>query len=740
MISFELIAVIIAVIGNIFLGLFTFLKNPKSRTNILFFLFTFIIAIYIIFNYLISQQSTAVATFFWVKMVMSIAPFINIVFFLLIKTFPQRKLSIKPLFLLLIISSAILFIPLSQLNLIFTSVPKIGAGAGTPGLAMPFFLLQTIVFLGGGFYILVRKFHKSVGREREQIKLFLIGAIFLFVLILITNVFFVIVFHITALIGLLPVYTLIFNGFVSYAIIRHRFLDVSLVVAHSVGYLILLMLVVVIYTSGLFFISKSFFDNGLKLYQAIVYAILTLIIVFTFEPIRVYLENVTDKIFFKGKYTSNELVLSLTQIMASTLFLEELTKRTLNQLLTTMRITYGAFILFKVNKPLYVVNQGSQETANVSTEDVRKLIDLKRIIIFDEEENIEIKQTMRDLNAIVILPLHEDDHDEGILLLGEKKSGEIYSEQDIDILKIFGPEVSVALHNAESYEEISRFNVTLKDEVNKATNHLKIANEKLKELDKLKNEFVSVASHELRTPMTAIRSYLWMTLQGKGGPLSEKQRYYVERGYNSAGRLIRLVNDMLNISRIESGRITINLQSVDLVKLAQEVMDEVLTHAREVGVTVNLQKQESLPRVLADADKLKEVFFNLIGNSLKFTPKGGSITISFARKDGFVETKIADTGIGIEPEDVGKLFQKFGMLSGSYVTNQKTMGTGLGLYICRSIITLHSGKIEALSAGHGKGTTFTFTVKEFNEADMKPFKTEASDDKKDNIGLIHTEI
>ena len=189
-------------------------------------------------------------------------------------------------------------------------------------------------------------------------------------------------------------------------------------------------------------------------------------------------------------------------------------------------------------------------------------------------------------------------------------------EYQRNLIGRLGESIGIAMDNALLY-----------DQVQEANEKLKQANVKLKELDKLKNEFVSVASHELRTPMTAIKSYLWMALNDKGGPLNEKQRYYIERGYKSVDRLVRLVNDMLNISRIESGRITIVFQSVNLMTLTQEVIDEVLPRAGELGVSVNMQKNESLPPVMADPDKIKEVLFNLIGNSLKFTPRGGSITI-----------------------------------------------------------------------------------------------------------------
>jgi signal transduction histidine kinase len=330
----------------------------------------------------------------------------------------------------------------------------------------------------------------------------------------------------------------------------------------------------------------------------------------------------------------------------------------------------------------------------------------------------------QEVKSIFIAPLFVRDEIIGALVIAMNEEEKDMSEHRLDLLNRVVGALRIGIDNALLYQQVEDSNV------------------RLKELDKLKNEFVSVASHELRTPMTAIKSYLWMALEGKGGALTEKQKYYIQRGYNSVDRLIRLVNDMLNISRIESGKISIELQSVDLVKMTQEVVDEVLLRAKEVGVTIEMQKLDTLPRVFADSDKIKEVLFNLIGNSLKFTPKGGTITISFFRKDDFIETSIADTGAGISIEDSGKLFQKFGLLPGSYITNQTStqLGTGLGLYICKSIINLHHGEIKAESEGRGKGSTFSFTLKVFDESDMKELKKENPQEKKDTAELIHAGV
>ncbi|HSX08899.1 MAG TPA: GAF domain-containing sensor histidine kinase [Candidatus Saccharimonadales bacterium] len=343
-------------------------------------------------------------------------------------------------------------------------------------------------------------------------------------------------------------------------------------------------------------------------------------------------------------------------------------------------------------------------------------------VIYSNTGNDPELQNPENIKSVFIYPFLVRNEVIGALVVGLKDTEQNLSEYRRDLLNRLAEVIGIGMDNAMLY------------------NKVQATNQKLIELDKLKNEFVSVASHELRTPMTAIRSYLWMALNDKGGPLTEKQRYYVERGYNSADRLIRLVNDMLNISRIESGRISIELKSVDLIKLTQDVVEEVLPRANELGVSVVVQKPEALPLVLADSDKIKEVFFNLIGNSLKFTPKGGTITISYSQVGGFIETKITDTGAGIEPQDISKLFQKFGLLPGSYITNQTVaIGTGLGLYICRSIINLHHGQIHAASPGRGKGATFIFTLKIFEDSDLQNIKKEGNDDK-EKVELIHMSV
>ncbi|MCA9370030.1 GAF domain-containing sensor histidine kinase [Candidatus Woesebacteria bacterium] len=350
-----------------------------------------------------------------------------------------------------------------------------------------------------------------------------------------------------------------------------------------------------------------------------------------------------------------------------------------------------------------------------------------------------LKSALVEKGVRLAVPLTKEKKVIAALLLEEKLSGEAYSEKDIEVLTIFASQAAVALDNINAYQEISAFNITLKEEVKKATTKLKSMNQNLRNLDRLKDEFLSIASHELRTPMTAIKSYIYMTLSGKGGKVTKKQKYYLERSYMATERLIKLVNNLLNISRIESGRISLELEKINLYRLTDEVFDEVRARAEELGLSISQTKLEEQKKleVIADTDKVKEVLINYIGNSLKFTPKGGSITVSYEVADDMIWTRVTDTGAGVSQEDLGNLFQKFGLMEGSYQVNQNvSQGTGLGLYICKSVIELHGGEVDATSPGVGKGTVFSFSLPLYTAKKYLGLKKKFGG--KDGVGIVHT--
>lgn len=252
-----------------------------------------------------------------------------------------------------------------------------------------------------------------------------------------------------------------------------------------------------------------------------------------------------------------------------------------------------------------------------------------------------------------------------------------------------------------------REDVKTREEIEVLVKRLRVANEHLRELDKQKTEFVSIASHQLRTPLTAIKGYSSMILDGSFGKVCEEAKEPIERIFRSSERLVGTVEDFLNVARIEQGRMSYEHDDVDMCKLSEGVADELTYAADEKGLSLNVICQKHVPVVLGDAGKLRQVVLNLIDNAIKYTPKG-SVTVSVDKeiigKKTLVMLSITDTGIGIPDEFSSEMFGKFNRAENS--SKYHANGSGVGLYIAKEIIKAHHGVIEVKSE-EGKGTTFS---------------------------------
>lgn len=700
---------IITVVSNLFLGFLTYFKNPKNTTHKLLFLLTIIIAAWAATNYFSLHSSNLEATLFWIRVILSIVTPMWTIVFLLVVAFPYDRLNINRTFLasLLLYTLATSVIALSPY--MFTGITTSGNNIQPiPGPGILLHALLAISSLIASSIILVKKYIQRKGLEKTQIKFFLLGTIITFTSLIVTNFILVNVFKTSLLVVFGPFFTLILVGSISYAIIKHRLLDIRLIVARAVAFLLLLLIFGAIYSLAVLFLGSTFLNIQFSVEQIIFYGLTTLIVAFSFQPLRRALEKITDNIFYKNRYDTSKLLYDLALIMAATLLLEDLMHRLLKTLLMEMKIARGAFILTDEDRVYRVAHEGYQTPPEFDEEKIKLLLSQHQMLIFEELPEGELKEILRNLNITVVCYLRVKSGHIGLLLLGEKQSGDIYTSKDIDVLEIFAPEAAVAIQNAQSYEEIRRFSVTLQQEVDRATKDLQVANEKLQALDKLKDEFLSLASHELRTPMGAVKSYLWMVLNKAETLDTDKKKLYMDRAYNSTVRLIALVNDMLNVSRIESGRIKLSPKIFSVVDLAKELVEELNVKAKEKSITLSVT-DAPVPSVFADSDKVREVIINLIGNALKFTDNNGRITVSFSKVGEIVTTHVADTGRGISREDLGKLFTKFGRLENSLSSVAEVEGTGLGLYICKQFIELSGGKVTVTSE-LGKGSTFSFSL------------------------------
>lgn len=251
--------------------------------------------------------------------------------------------------------------------------------------------------------------------------------------------------------------------------------------------------------------------------------------------------------------------------------------------------------------------------------------------------------------------------------------------------------------------------VQRKEELEVLSKELSVANTELKRLDSAKSEFISIASHQLRTPLTAIRGFLELLLEGAYGKIEPKIGETLNKVVIANNRLMNLVENLLNISRIEAGRIQYQFSPTHIESIIDELDDMFMLAAKEKGVSFKVKHPtHPLPLLSLDPNKIREVLSNLIDNALKYTPKGGSITISFERHPECIATVIQDTGMGIDPNDLPHLFKKFER--GSQAERVNVSSTGLGLYVGRKFAEAHGGTIEAYSEGKDKGARFVLEL------------------------------
>ena len=227
---------------------------------------------------------------------------------------------------------------------------------------------------------------------------------------------------------------------------------------------------------------------------------------------------------------------------------------------------------------------------------------------------------------------------------------------------------------------------------------------KLERLDKAKTEFLSIASHQLRTPLTAVKGYISMMIEGIYDKPPEKMAKPLKNIYESNERLIKLVNSLLNISRIETGRVEMNIKDLSMEETISGIIKELGQTAKEKNIYLKLEKiKESLPKISADEEKMRQVIMNVIDNAIKYTEKGG-ITINLKAVGRNLQIVISDTGEGMTKEEIANLFISF--TRGKAGTKFWTEGAGLGLYIAKKFVEMHNGRVWAESPGKGRGSVF----------------------------------
>jgi signal transduction histidine kinase len=308
-----------------------------------------------------------------------------------------------------------------------------------------------------------------------------------------------------------------------------------------------------------------------------------------------------------------------------------------------------------------------------------------------------------EASALLTAPLGPEGGCMGVLALHERERDSI-SEDATRLLPILATQATIAIENAALYRRLKRHSDTLEARVRERTAALEHLNAELQAAARQKSQFFAHFSHELRTPLNSILGFSEMLRTQMCGALNERQQRYVRHVHDSGTRLLGLINDILDLAKVEAGKLSLQVQAMPLPSAIEQALAVMQPQATGKHVRLTHAVPEGLEMVQADPARVHQILLNLLSNAVKFTPEGGTVTVSARTLDGTVEVSVQDTGVGIAPDDQDRLFQDFEQVAGG-----RHQGTGLGLSLTRRLVELHGGTV-GLESALGAGSRFWFTL------------------------------
>lgn len=549
-------------------------------------------------------------------------------------------------------------------------------------------------------------------RYRAQAQLILAGIVATASVALITNLLLPLVIGNNNLYWLASVSTLGFVFATAYAIVKEGLFDVRLAVMRSVTYAAALATIIGVYYAIVSFLAHSILRDQEVVAAAVspLAIIPALVLVLTFQPVKRFFDKLTNSLFFKDRYSSDAFYTEFGQLLASTTDLRDLLERASLHIAATFKAEQAFFHAYYTNGGEHYMAAGTSKHARLPIQDAALLDDFvgssSDILLVDLLADRKIQRMLRSHKVALVMPLRRADRTIGYLMLGDHRSGN-YTRRDLEVLAGNSNGLIVAIQNALSLHEVKALNATLQQRIDVATKALRSSNAQLKHLDEVKDEFMSMASHQLRTPLTSIKGYLSMVLDGDVGKITPQQEKMITEAFNSSERMVHLIADFLNVSRLQTGKFIIEKAPIDFNQLVGREVSNLQVMAKARGLEIALEQPTEPLIVRADATKLREVITNLIDNAIYYSRSGTKITVEVERAGLYLYFKVTDTGIGVPKEEQARLFGKF--YRATNARKQRPDGTGVGLYLAKKVITAHSGTVIFHST-EGKGSTFGFRL------------------------------
>lgn len=495
-----------------------------------------------------------------------------------------------------------------------------------------------------------------------------------------------------------------------YAIIRHSLFDVRLAMVRSVAYSLILATMIGVYFGLALLLSNMFQSAFLSPTQLLISITVALLLTIVFQPIKRFFDRLTNRLFYRYDYDSDDFFARLNQKLSASLDLRKLLELASDEVGHTMQAEQS-FMFVRYGDERHI-SAGSSGHSRLRLADIEMLDsyvhqsgDAAIETILLSHEHL-LTHMLEHHKIAITLPLVVNDNVLGYAFLGERRSGN-YTQRDMRVLATTADTLLIAVQNALSVHEIRELNETLQQRIDEATKDLRASNAQLQKLDEAKDEFVSMASHQLRTPLTSVKGYISMVLEGDAGEISDMQRHLLSESFASSERMVHLINDFLNVSRLQTGKFMLERRPIDLAKIVAQEVDSLKTTARARNLKLRYRKPSAFPTLHIDEGKIRQVIMNFIDNAIYYSQEYSTITIELAVVEGSATLKVHNEGIGVPEAEQSHLFTKF--FRATNARKQRPDGTGVGLFLSKKVVTAHGGTMVFESAKN-EGTTFGFRL------------------------------
>ncbi len=726
--------IIFASITQLLVSLFVLFRKKNNLSNILFFFIGITSLCWAFANYISVSMLDSESLVYIVRSILFFVVLQNYAYYLFARTFPKSSWEHSKRWLLgySLFSAFVALVTMSPY--VFASVTakdNLPITVAGPGLLV--FILHAAYSTSGVFKELKSKMHSAAGVERRQFQWLLFSAVLILVVVPVTNFAITPLLKTTLFVVLSPVYTLAFASIIAYAIVSQKLFDIRAAVARSVAYVLSLGFIGLVYGSIIFTIfSVVDFGNISEFTERAIFVGMTLVTATAYPITKKYFDKLTTRLFYQDAYDSQEFLERINKLLVGQTELEQLLVGITDAIEGSLKSSYCVFIVRETAyEDVRIVGSEHHKFNKDKIVELRELTPHthKKVLIADEidADNKNLKPVLDSLDVSILIRLVSDEKQDlegmGYLVLGPKKNGAIFSTQDKQVLEILANEMIIAVENALRFEEIEKFNLTLQNKVDSATAELQRTNEKLKEMDETKDEFISMASHQLRTPLTSVKGYLSMVLEGDVGKVNKQQDRMLEQAFLSSQRMVYLIADLLNVSRLKTGKFVIDTKDTDLAKVVETEVEQLRPTAKSRDLTINYKAPKNFPMLAMDETKIRQVIMNFIDNAIYYTPAGGKIDISLEDKGETIEYLVKDSGIGVPRAERHNLFSKF--YRANNARKARPDGTGLGLFMAKKVVVAQGGAI-IFETEEGKGSTFGFTFSKDKLAKLAAENREAT--------------